>query len=97
MAKKIKIVDKGMIEDFAKPISTEKARKVFYALSDYVDDCAMEIEETNSIINSQNVNFYEAGDLLTNSLLSVSELDFYLSIKSAQLELNSIGTMQNKR
>ena len=96
MAKKEKIIDKGMIEDFARPVSTDRARKVFYALSDYIDDCAMEIEQTNQIVNSQNVNFYEAGDLLTNSLLSVSELDFYLSIKSAQLELNSIGTMQNK-
>ena len=96
MAKKEKIIDKGMIEDFAKPISTEKARKVFYVLSDYIDDCAMEIEESNQIVNSQNVNFFEAGDLLGNSLLSVSELDFYLSIKSAQIELNSIGTMENK-
>lgn len=96
MAKKEKIIDKGMIEDFARPVSTDRARKVFYVLSDYVDDCAMEIEEVNQIVNAQNVNFYEAGDLLSDSLISVSELDFYLSIKSAQLELNSIGTMQNK-
>lgn len=96
MAKKEKIVDKGMIEDFAKAISNEKARKVFYALSDYIDDCSMEIEEINPIVLSQNVDFFEAGDLLTNTLLSISELDFYLSVKSAQLELNSIGTMQNK-
>lgn len=96
MARNRKIIDRGMIEQFAEALSTDKARRVFYMLSDIVDNSAMEISQINSLVNDQNVDFFETGDVLTNTLLPMSELDYYLSIRSAQIELNSIGRMENR-
>ena len=96
MAKNKKVIDRGVVEEFAEVLSTDKARRVFYSLSDYIDDCSLEISQLNQLINVHNVNFLEIGDVLTNTLIPVSELDFFLSIRSAQIELNSIGRMENK-
>lgn len=96
MAKSKKIIDRGMIENFATKLSNERARNVSYLLSDYVDDIALEISQMNPLIQFQNIELKTCGDLLTNSLIQMSELDYYLTIRSAQLELNSIRPMENK-
>lgn len=96
MAKSKKVIDRGMIEDFANKISNENARNVSYLLSDYVDDVALEISQNNNLVQFQNVELKPCGDLATNTLIQMSELDFYLVIRSAQLEMNSIGFMENK-
>lgn len=96
MPKERNIIDRGMIEEFAQAVSNEKARNVFYALSDDLDEVSNEISQTNSLVTEQNVELFLAGDFLTNTLTQVSELNFYLSIRNAQIELNSIDIMSNK-
>ena len=96
MPKERNIIDRGMIEEFAQAVSNEKARNVFYALSDDLDEVSNEISQTNSLVTEQNVELFLAGDFLTNTLTQVSELNFYLSIRNAQIELNSIDIMSNR-
>ena len=96
MPKERNIIDRGMIEEFAQAVSNEKARNVFYALSDDLDEVSNEISQINPLVNEQNVELFLAGDFLTNTLTQVSELNFYLSIRNAQIELNSIDIMSNK-
>lgn len=85
-----------MIEEFGQSISSEKARSVFYTLSDDLDEIASELSQTNTLISEQNVELFLTGDFLTETLTQVSELNFYLSVRNAQLELNSIDIMTNK-
>lgn len=96
MPKERNIIDRGMIEEFGQSISSEKARNVFYALIDDLDEIASELSQTNSLISEQNVELFLSGDFLTETLTQVSELNFYLSVRNAQLELNSINIMTNK-
>ena len=96
MPKERNIIDRGMIEEFAQAVSNEKARNVFYALSDDLDEVSNEISQINPLVNEQNVELFLAGDFLTNTLTQVSELNFYLSIRNAQIELNSIDIMSNR-
>ncbi len=85
-----------MIEDFAQKVSDDSARKVFYLISEYVDEIATSLSQTNPILNVQNIELLMAGDLLTGTFISVSEPEFYLSVRSAQIEINSVGPMENK-
>lgn len=94
--KKGKVLDKGMIEDFAQKVSDDSARKVFYLISEYVDEIATSLFQTNPLLNVQNIELLMAGDLLTGTFLSISEPEFYLSVRSAQIEINSVGPMENK-
>ncbi len=96
MPKDRNIIDRGMIEEFAQDISSEKARSVFYALSDKLDEVSAELSQTNVLIQEQNVELFLAGDFLTETLTQVSELNFYLSIRNAQVELNSVDLMTNR-
>ena len=94
--KKNKVLDRGMIEEFAVKIDDQNARKVYYLISEYIDDITESISLTNPLVNVQNVEFLVQGDLLTNSFLTISEPEFFLSIRSPQIELNSIGPMENR-
>lgn len=96
MSKERNVIDRGMIEEFAQSVSSEKARNVFYTLCDDIDEVSNEISQINPLVNEQNVELFLAGDFLTNTLTQISELNFYLSIRNAQIELNSIDIMSNK-
>lgn len=96
MAKEKKVFDKGMIEEFAQIVSSERARRVFYLLSENADEIALNLSQTKNLITSQNIDFVLGGDVLTNTLTPSSELEFYLTVRSAQIELNTLGTFNNR-
>lgn len=96
MAKEKKVIDREMIEEFAQSVSNDKARKVFYVLSESADETAIQLSQNQNLINAQNVDFVQAGDVLTNSLTLCSELDFFLTVRSAQIEINTIGIWESK-
>lgn len=94
--KKFKVLDKSIIEDFAVKANDDSAKRVYYLLSEYVDEIANKISQTNNLVNSQNVELVKVGDLFSNTFTNISELDLYLSIKSAQIEINSSLQFENK-
>lgn len=91
-----KVIDRGMIEEFGAHVNSESSRRVCYTLSDNIDDIAMELSQANPFVNIQNTELLLAGDFFTNTPIVMSELDFYLVVRSAQIELNSIGPMEKK-
>ena len=93
---KSKILDKSIIKDFANKIDNFEAKRVFYLMAEYIDEISNKLSQNNNIINEQNIELFEAGDLYFNSLTINSELDFFLSIKSPQIEMNSTNIMGNK-
>lgn len=92
MAEK-KVIDKGMIEDFASKIDVENLRNTVYYLSDMVEDIALELSQHNQLINIKNIELIPFNDFSNVELVN-SDINLYLAIRSAQIELNSIGPMQ---
>lgn len=96
MADQRKVIDKGMIEEFGSIPDANDFRDVVYHLTDIFEEISLELSKTNSYINIKNIELLPFGDYTNNTEISSSEVDLFLTVKSAQIELNSIGPMENK-
>lgn len=90
-----KVIDKGMIEEFGAKIDSSSLRDTIYVLSDICEDIAMELSQTNQLIKMNNVDILPFNDYSNVEILN-SDISLYLTVKSAQIELNSIGPMEKK-
>jgi hypothetical protein len=90
-----KVIDKGMIEEFGSKIDSTNLRNAIYSLTDIVEDISMELSLSNQLIKVNNVDILPFNDYANIEILN-SDINLYLAIKSAQIELNSIGPMNKK-
>lgn len=96
MADQRKVIDKGMIEEFGSISDTNNFRDVVYHLTDIMEDIVLELSKSNIYLNIKNIELLPFGDYANNTEIPNSEIDLFLAVKSAQMELNSVGPMENK-
>lgn len=90
-----RIIDKSMIEEFGSQIDSTNFRHAIYTLSDIIEDAALELSESNNLINIQNIDITPISDVFNTEILN-ADLNLFLTIKSAQIDLNSVGPMEKK-
>ncbi|MDD4110119.1 MAG: hypothetical protein PHS54_01040 [Clostridia bacterium] len=96
MANQRKVIDKGMIEEFGATPDANNFREVIYHFSEIFEEITTDLSKTNSYLNIKNIELIPFGDYANNTEITNSEIDLYLAVKSAQIELNSIGPMESK-
>ncbi len=96
MSDKHKVFDKEIIKDFAEDVNNDMVRRAYYYVNESIDQAIQKISLNNIYIKEQNIELIPVGDLMTNTFTNVSEIDLLLTIRSAQLELNSIKKFDNK-
>lgn len=97
MAKNVALIDKSLIQNLSYETDNNNSRNIIYQISDMLDDITIDLASYNKYININNVDSKVFGDFATKTSFPDSDLNFYLLIKSGQLELNTIKELQNKR
>lgn len=92
---KSSIIDKSMIEEFGSQIDSSNIRDAIYRITDIIEDSVLELSQTNNLITIQNVDIATMGNIFDTEILD-ADLNLFLTIKSAQIDLNSVEPMEKK-
>ena len=90
------VVDRTMIESLAGEVGGDLSNDIIYQLVDMIDDITIDLASHNKFVNLNSVDLKLTGDFALHTNIIHSDLDFYLAIRSGQLELNTLKELQNK-
>lgn len=87
------IIDREMILDLAQGVDTQVADNAFYVLKEIFKKISEELSATNLLIKDGSVSIVKSFDFASDTATPTSNLDIFVAVKSAQIELNSIENL----
>lgn len=91
----MQVFDRGTIENFSENISEETINEAFRNAEFIINNAITDIRKRNAYLQ-EDFEIIPINEFFSGAITSVSSLDILLSIKSSQIEFNTVKLIKNK-